>query len=255
MILALLLFQADPTNLKALLSILKLGDHDLPKANLSCLVPAKSSDLEKPKTDMVITRRGDYPLGKPFPSELQRLAVRDCGLLRIDLRILQLKRLTSLSLPGNQIKELPLRLSKLSTLSELVLNGNRIKEFPPTLCYGGLASSLKLLDLSQNEIKLLPVGFCSFRNLVHLKLDGNDLHMLPINIGSLSYLRFFSASCNKLKVLPYSMLGLRLESVDVSENPFLLPDKLHTVNNLTVPSLMECAGIVLKKYRCVLFLF
>jgi len=242
--------KADPSGLKTFLSILKLGDKELQKVNLSCLAPAKISDIEKPKTDMVISRRGDYPLGKPFPSTLNKLTVNNCGLVRIEARILQMSSLSCLNVADNQIKSVPCRLTNLSGLSELVLRGNRIQEFPPSLCTGALASSLKLLDLSQNEIKLLPVAFCNLKSLVHLKLDQNHLLMLPVNIGKLSSLRFFSASHNQLKVLPHSLSKLKLESMDVSQNTFLDQDKWKIVSKLTVPSLKECAGIAVKKHGC-----
>ena len=231
------------------LSTLKLGDKELQKINLSSLAPAKISEIEKPKTEMVIKRRGDYPLGKPFPSTLNKLTINNCGLVRIEARILQMKGLSGLNVADNQIRAVPSRLTNLSALSELVLRGNRIRDFPPLLCTGSLASSLKLLDLCQNEIKLLPLAFCNLKGLVHLKLDHNHLLMLPVNIGKLSSLRFLSASHNQLTVLPYSLSKLKLESVDVSENPFLDQDKWNIVNKLTVPSLKECAGIVVKKHR------
>ncbi|XP_078349981.1 leucine-rich repeat protein 1-like [Oculina patagonica] len=242
--------KADPSSLKTFLSTLKLGDKELQKINLSALAPAKISEIEKPKTDMVIKRRSDYPLGKPFPSTLNKLTVNNCGLVRIEARILQMRGLSYLNAADNQIRAIPCRLTNLSALSELVLRGNRIRDFPPSLCTGALASSLKLLDLSQNEIKLLPLAFCNLKSLVHLKLDRNHLHMLPVNIGKLSSLRFLSASHNQLKVLPYSLSKLKLESVDVSENPFLDQDKWNIVSKLTVPSLKECAGIAVKKHRC-----
>jgi len=242
--------KADPSSLKTFLSILKLGDKELQKVKLSGLAPARTSDIEKPKTEMVIKRRSDYPLGKPFPSALTKLAINNCGLLRIEARILQIKGLTCLNLADNQIKEIHCRMARLSTLSEIVLRGNRIREFPPSLCNGVLVSSLRLLDLSQNEIKLLPVAFCSFKSLVHLKLDRNQLHMLPVNIGEISSLRFLSASHNQLTVLPYSLSKLRLESIDMSENPFLDQSNWNIVSKLVVPSLKECAGIAVRKNRC-----
>lgn len=213
------------------------------------LTPAKASDIEKPKTEMTITRRSDYPLGKPFPSTLNKLSISNCALLRIEARILQIKSLACLNFANNQLKEIPCRMARLSTLSELVLHGNRIREFPTALCNGVITSSLRLLDLSQNEIKLLPVAFSNFKNLVHLKLDRNQLHMLPVNIGKLSSLRFLSVSHNQLTVLPHSLSKLKLESVDVSENPFLHQNNWNIVNKLAVPSLQECSGIAVKKHR------
>ncbi|XP_022801362.1 leucine-rich repeat protein 1-like [Stylophora pistillata] len=245
--------KADPSSLKTFLSILKLGDKALENVNLSCLVPAKVSEIEKPKTEMVIKHRADYPLGKPFPSKLKKLTVNNCGLVRIEARILQMKSLSCLNVADNQVRAIPCRLVSFSALSELILGGNRIREFPPLLCSGSLASSLKLLDLSQNEIKLLPVTFCNLKNLVHLKIDQNKLLMLPINTGNLSNLRFLSTSHNQLRVLPYSLSKLNLDSIDVSENPFLAQDKWHNISKLTVPSVKECAGIAVKKHKCVYY--
>ena len=198
---------------------------------------------------MTIKRRSDYPLGKPFPSTLNKLAINNCGLLRIEARILQIRGLSCLNLADNQLKEIPCRMARLSTLSEIVFCGNRIKEFPPSLCNGVLASSLKLLDLSKNDIKLLPIAFCNFKNLVHLKLDRNQLHMLPVNIGNISRLRFLSVSHNQLTVLPYSLSKLKLDSIDVSENPFLDQSNWSVICKVAVPSLKECAGIAVKKSR------
>ena len=245
----ILLLQADPPSLKSFLSILKLGDKELQNVKLSCLTPAKASDIEKPKTDLKITRRSDYPLGKPFPSSLTKLSINNCALLRIEIRILQIRELLSLNLADNQIKEIPCKMARLSTLSELVLHGNRIKELPASLCNGAIASSLKVLDLSHNMIKLLPSNFCNFKNLIHLKLNCNQLHMLPANFGNLTKLRFLSASGNHLTVLPYSISKLKLESIDVSANPFLDQNSWSIVNKLALPSLKELAGMAIKRCR------
>ena len=246
---SLIYFQADPVNLRTFLSVLKLGDRELGNVKLSSLSPIKATDVEKPKTEMTIRRRGDYPLSKPFPSSLRKLAVNNCGLLRVDHRICRLQGLISLNLATNQIKELPSRFVSLSKLTELILSGNKLKEFPTSLCTGALGSSLKSLDLSNNDIKLLPSVFCSLKNLVHLKLDGNGLCMLPPDMGKLVNLHFFSASHNQLRVLPISFVKLRLDSVDVSGNPFLSEEHWKVINNLSVPSLRECAGRVIKNNR------
>lgn len=246
----LLINKADPSSLKSFLSILKLGDKELQNVKLSGLTPPKACDIEKPKTEMKITRRSDYPLGKPFPTSLKKLSINNCALLRIEVRILQIRGLLCLNLCDNQIKEIPCKMARLSTLSELILNGNRIKKFPPSLCNGIIASSLKVLDLSNNEIRLFPTSFCNFKNLVHLKVNSNQLHALPANIGNLSNLRFLSASHNHLTVLPYSLSKLKLESIDVSENPFLDQNSWNVINTLAFPSLKEYAGIAVKRNRC-----
>ena len=95
--------KADPSSLKTFLSILKLGDKELQNVKLAGLAPAKASDIEKPKTEMTIKRRSDYPLGKPFPSTFNKLAINNCGLLRIEARILQIRGLSCLNLADNQL--------------------------------------------------------------------------------------------------------------------------------------------------------
>ena len=211
----------------------------------------KAAEVEKIKTEMTIVRRGDYPLGKPFPSSLRRLGVHSCGMLRIDTKIIQLKNLISLNLSNNQIKELPPSLNKLTSLAELIVPGNKLKEFPLALCRGTLATTLKFLDLSNNEINLLPLSFCNLHNLVHLKIDRAGLHMLPVNIGDLMHLQYLSACNNQLKVLPVSLANIRLESMDLSGNWFLEEKDWGIVSKLQVPSLMETAGRTVRKSRYV----
>ena len=195
---------------------------------------------------MTIRRRGDYPLTKPFPTSLRKLAVNNCSLVRVERRICQLRGLLSLDLAMNQIKELPSKLVSLDKLTELVVSGNRLKEFPVALCAG--LTSLKSLDLSNNNIKLLPAVFCNLKSLVSLKLDQNGLLSLPVNLGKLPKLSFFSASHNDLRVLPLSLANLRLDSLDVSGNQLLPEEHWNIVNNLSMPLLKECAGRVVKDY-------
>ncbi|XP_032237186.2 leucine-rich repeat protein 1 [Nematostella vectensis] len=237
----LFISKADPSSLKSFLSLLKLSAKDIERVALSTLLPAKTSDLEKPKTELIIKQQSDYPLTKPFPGNLQRLSVTNCSMKCVDRRITKLKELTYLSLHGNIIKELPLGIASMK-LSELHLMNNGLTEFHWGLCCNMLSLSLKVLDLRENSIKSLPSVFCNFKNLVHLKLDDNGLHLLPIHMGRMTSLRFFSASGNNLRVLPLSLWKLRLDSVDVSNNDFLPENEWCLVNNMCVPSLMELAG-------------
>ena len=73
--------------------------------------------------------------------------------------------------------------------------------------------------------------------------------MLPANFGNLTKLRFLSASGNHLTVLPYSISKLKLESIDVSANPFLDENSWSIVNKLALPSLKELAGMAVKRCR------
>lgn len=223
------------------------------KTKLTALAPAKASEVEKLKTEMTIVRKGDYPLGKPFPPSLRQLAVHSCGMLRVDPKIILLTNLTSLNLSNNQIKELPPSLNKMTSLAELIVSGNKLTEFPSAVCCGNISTTLKFLDLSDNNIEILPWSFCKLSSIVHLKLDSTGLIMLPVNIGRLTHLQYISASNNKLRVLPMSLVKLRLQTVDFSGNLFLEEKDWRTVKKFTVLSLVESAGRVLRKFRYVNF--
>lgn len=242
-------FQADPSSLRSLLSLLKLSARDLDKAALTTLAPAKLVDLERPKKDLVVTRRVDYPLTKPFPQQIQNLVISNCYMKKFDRRILLLKELTSLSLSDNIFKEIPLGITNMAKLSELSLVNNNINEIDWKLISGPLSVSLRFLDLRNNNLEYLPSTFCGFRNLVHLKLDGNKLGLLPQRIGNLANLRFLTASANKLKLLPFSLRNLRLESLDLSNNPFLEDKDYHPINCQGLPSLLELAGQATRKFK------
>ena len=170
------------------------------------------------------------------------------SLNRVDTRLLHLKHLTHLDLSNNSIKSLPDLMAD-AALAELRLSGNKIEEFPDTLCVGRLAESLRVLDLSRNQLKILPRRFPQLRGLVHLKLDCNQLQVLPRTFGKMSSLKYLSASSNKLVVLPSSFLNLSLDSLDLFGNPFHAGGLVRRCSELSLPSLMELAGRSMKRHK------
>ncbi|XP_077639992.1 leucine-rich repeat protein 1 [Lonchura striata] len=248
----LCLSKANVINLKTFLSAVRLAHqgNDTGVLPLSPLVPAKNSDVEKPKTKMIITSRRDYPLTKSFPFSLEHLQTSYCKLARIDSRVLCLKKLRKLDLSHNHIKQLPATLGDLVCLQELDLHDNHLEAFSGALCSSGLQKSLQLLDLSQNQIQALPIEFCQLRGLVQLRLDDNALLRLPCRIGQLSRLRFLSAARNKLPFLPWDFRRLSLENLDLFGNPFEQPNPLVPNIQLKIPlTLLECAARATVNHR------
>ena len=171
------------------------------------------------------------------------------SLNRVDARLLQLKHLSHLDLSNNTIRSLPEAMVEVA-LTELRLSGNKIETFPDALCCScRFSESLKVLDLSRNQLKALPHKFPRLKGLVHLKLDCNQLQVLPRTFGKMSSLKFFSASSNKLLVLPSSFLQLSLDSLDLFDNPFHASGLVRRCSELSLPSLMELAGRTIKKHR------
>ncbi|NXC65439.1 LLR1 protein, partial [Anhinga anhinga] len=243
---------ANASNLKNFLSAVRLAHQgtDIGALPLSALVPAKTSEVEKPKTKMIITSRRDYPLTKNFPYSLEHLQTSYCKLARIDMRVLCLKKLRKLDLSHNHIKQLPATIGDLICLQELNLHDNHLESFSGALCNTTLQKSLQFLDLSQNKIKALPIQFCQLRELVNLKLDDNELIRLPFKIGQLDHLRFLSAARNKLPFLPSDFRKLCLENLDLFGNPFEQPNPLVPNIQLKIPlTLLECAARATVNYR------
>ncbi|XP_050753561.1 leucine-rich repeat protein 1 isoform X2 [Gymnogyps californianus] len=239
------LSKANASNLKNFLSAVRLAHQgtNIGALPLSTLVPAKNSEVEKPKTKMIITSRRDYPLTKNFPYSLEHLQASYCKLARIDMRVLCLKKLRKLDLSHNHIKQLPATIGDLICLQELNLHDNHLESFSGALCNSTLQKSLQFLDLSQNKIKALPIQFCQLRELVNLKLDDNELIRLPFKIGQLDHLRFLSAARNKLPFLPSDFRRLCLENLDLFGNPFEQPNPLVPNIQLKIPlTLLECAA-------------
>uniref|UniRef100_A0A7M4FPE0 Leucine-rich repeat protein 1 n=1 Tax=Crocodylus porosus TaxID=8502 RepID=A0A7M4FPE0_CROPO len=246
------LFVANASHLKNFLSAVRLAHRgtDVEALPIAALVPAKTSEIEKPKTKMIITSRKDYPLTKNFPCSLEHLQASYCKLARVDMRMLCLKKLLKLDLSHNHIKQLPATIGDLVCLQELHLHDNHLESFSVALCKSTLQKSLRLLDLSQNKIKALPIQFCQLRELVHLKLDDNELIRLPFRMGQLSQLRFLSAARNKLPFLPSDFRKLSLENLDLFGNPFEQPNPLVPSIQLKIPlTLLESAARATVNYR------
>lgn len=218
---------------------------------LSVLAPASAKNVEKPKSKMIVTSRKDYPLTTNFPSSLINLQVSSCKLKRIDSRIFDLKKLQVLNLSENCVEEISTDFGKFTTLGELYLNNNLITCINPRFCLQkNLILTLSILDLSYNQLKLLPLQICELSNLYNLKLNNNLLEHLPPTIGRLRNLKQFSASQNKISLLPASFMQLKLEYVDLFGNN--LPDEVEDSvleDNVGVPSLVEACARSVKKYR------
>jgi len=243
----------DVLQLKTFLMALKkvIDGKGLEKLTLSALQPVSTKQIEGPKKKLVVLKRGDYPTAG-FPVTLQSLTVSGLRLARVDNRMLKLKGLVSLDLSNNEITNLPDGLGDLASLRELSLVGNQLTSLPRSLCTGSLTSSLKLLNLSENKIILLPNYFCNLRQLVTLNVSKNQLKLLPPSLGKLASLKHLHASGNNLRVLPGSFSSLRLDTLELSGNDLQetgdTTDTKVLRNRLeTVPSLLEMVATVLVK--------
>lgn len=137
-----------------------------------------------------------------------------CALLKI-----KYPNLAYLSLEGNDLQQLPRNLGCLDKLKILNLARNNFKTFEKS-CFEGL-TSLEVLDLSDNVLKLLLPTVCRSPKLSTLRLSGNPLTQLPEELGHLQQLKNLDLRNCHLTRLSESFQQLRqLETLDVRLNSF-----------------------------------
>lgn len=128
--------------------------------------------------------------------------------------------LHELTLTNCNLKHFPKQLESLSgSLISLDLSHNDIEIVPRAFCCK--MNSLKKFNLSHNKIEILPIEIKFFRRLVDLNLSNNNLRMLPSTFSDLKRLRFLNVANNQLSQLPaFRKEEVCLQELDVSYNPF-----------------------------------
>ncbi|KAG5892583.1 hypothetical protein JTB14_036792 [Gonioctena quinquepunctata] len=245
-----LYINCDTIQLKGFLHLLKrvlenkVSDKEFSVSSMA-VTPVRPQDVAP--TKLAISKRSDYPV-KGFPRTLEELRINDIDRCAVDVGIFRLSKLKVLDLSSNSIEFIPEELNALPNLKELNLSYNRLHN--GTLrqwgwMSGNLSKSLLLLDLSHNELAVLPNQICKLHQLQTLNLNFNILRALPAGLGNLKNLKTLSAANNNITSLPGSMKKLRLQSIDVSHNKFLehVPARAATLSSpLKVCSLKEYAS-------------
>jgi Leucine-rich repeat (LRR) protein len=86
------------------------------------------------------------------------------------------------------------------SLKQLKLNDNQLHTIPPQIC-SPLLVKLELLDLSNNNIEILPSGIQHLVSLQSLNLDHNALLSLPDEMKALSKLKSLSLQHNQIHII------------------------------------------------------
>lgn len=77
---------------------------------------------------------------------------------------------------------LPEELCKLKKLETLHLNGNHLRQLPAAF---GQLSALKTLNLSGNQLRTVPTQLCGLRHLDVVDLSKNQIQNVPDTVGEL----------------------------------------------------------------------
>ncbi|XP_015211817.1 leucine-rich repeat-containing protein 59 [Lepisosteus oculatus] len=108
------------------------------------------------------------------------------------------------------------------------------------------------LDLSCNNLTILPSDFCGLTHLTKLDLSKNQLSQLPAELGRLISLQHLDLYNNKLTMLPVSFAQLKnLKWLDLKDNP-LEPSLAKAAGDcLDEKQCKQCAGRVLQYMRVI----
>ena len=139
-----------------------------------------------------------------------------------------LKRFPHLDLEEASLFFLPKEIRALTHLTQLDLNRNKFQFIPnEILSEKGLGNNLLHLDLSSNNLFILPADISHCVNLLTLKCWGNQLYFLPKSLTKLTKLEELCLSKNQFSCVPIQILSLtNLKNLNLTMN-FLhvVPDR------------------------------
>lgn len=248
-----ILIQSDAIQLKSFAHVLKLGHSNKLDASVLSMTDLKAKNLQDAlKTKMVIKSAATYPVLEGFPRKVMELHLAGLERKSFDRNILKLQNLRILNLSNNCINSLPKDLGNLPNLQELNVSQNKLHKCPKTkwtwMDQLKLGKNLKLLDLSSNELTEVPDPIIKLRSLVTLRLSTNLLQSLPQSLGCLDALKFLDVSKNNLSKLPGSIRNLRLTTLNIANNNFIMSENITSVR-FKLANLVEIAAKVVYQAR------
>lgn len=148
---------------------------------------------------------------------LRTITISNNNLHFLPQNIGELVSLTQLDVSYNSIDSIPESLSLLTNLKELSVAWNKMKEISsgifPTL------GNLSAIDLSGNQLTLLPNDICTLSKLSILSCAYNSLLKLPDDIGNMVGITGLNIAFNSLSELPASIGRLEnLRDLQLWEN-------------------------------------
>ncbi|RJQ27480.1 leucine-rich repeat domain-containing protein [Candidatus Parcubacteria bacterium] len=141
------------------------------------------------------------------------------------------------------VSSLPPEIGKLKRVTSITLEGNQIPELPKEIVQ---LRNLQQLNLRYNKLTKLPKGFSKLNNLTNLNLEGNQLGNPPEEIWELKNLKSLNLALNKMTVLSpkvgslTSLAELQLWGNQITEVP-------PAIGNLTGLIILNMDGNALTK--------
>ncbi|OQR77974.1 leucine-rich repeat and calponin homology domain-containing protein 3-like, partial [Tropilaelaps mercedesae] len=137
-------------------------------------------------------------------------------------------------LSKNRLNELPSFVCELYQLTELSLYSNLLRALPSDESLLTL-QHLTYINLSKNQISVIPRALCYLPKLQVLIVSHNRLCSLPEEVGRMDSLSDLDVSCNEISFLPAQIVNLTaLKYLDLRRNILVeLPVDLHRLTSLT----------------------
>lgn len=131
-----------------------------------------------------------------------------------------------------EIPPLVFSLCKILSKEAVFLGDNWLESLSGGKCID--MRTVRVLDLHNNEIKVLPTDIGNMTCLQVLNLERNRISILPKSIENLKHLQTLNMKGNRLKLVSPSLCGLKsLRTLDLSENKITsLPPQLCNVRTL-----------------------
>uniref|UniRef100_A0A4W5RK83 Leucine-rich repeat-containing protein 7 n=1 Tax=Hucho hucho TaxID=62062 RepID=A0A4W5RK83_9TELE len=191
-----------------------------------------------------------------FERTLEELYLDANQIEELPKQLFNCQALRKLSIPDNDLSNLPTTIASLVNLRELDISKNGIQEFPDNI---KCCKCLSVVEASVNPIAKLPEGFTQLLNLTQLFLndafleylppevleqihnlkelwmDNNSLQTIPGCIGKLRHLRYLDLAKNRIESLDTDISGCEsLEDLLLSSNMLQhLPDTIGMLKKLT----------------------
>ncbi|CAK7263795.1 RAM signaling network component [Sporothrix epigloea] len=135
----------------------------------------------------------------------------------------ELKPGLTIDLSYKNIQKLPEEVVDIvmNKLERLALSHNELSSFPARFAE---CSSLRYLNVRDNDIREFPLPLCNLQSLEILDLSHNKLQLLPPEITKLTSLKVFAVQKNQIEELPLCLADMAsLQMLKLYDNPIRFP--------------------------------
>eukprot|EP00040_Diaphanoeca_grandis_P031247 m.186608 g.186608 ORF g.186608 m.186608 type:complete len:259 (-) comp32275_c1_seq3:288-1064(-) len=167
------------------------------------------------------------------------LSLEDLKLVAIPEQISQIdkKRIKSMSITNNAVKELPGHMFAFTMLKTLALDNNQLSMLPRQLSQ---LDRLESLSLNRNLIVLISSEMFLLPRLKKLMLANNKIKTFPRGIGGLKKLQEIDLSNNLIKSFPNDIAECVAEEINLNRNQIaIIPSAMKDCSRLKVLRLDE----------------